>query len=49
MKPTLVGEHAFPMTGFVCESALVSFGRSGGIMSTAKPELHYQCNSQAKK
>ena len=33
----LVGEHAH-----------VTFGGSGGIMSTAIPELPYPCNSKAK-
>ena len=28
--------------------AHVTFGGSGGIMSTAGPDLHYPCNSQAK-
>ena len=41
-------EHAFSLTGFVCESAHVAFGGSGGIRSTARPELPYPCNSQAK-
>ena len=35
IKPPLVGEHAFPLTGFVCEP--VPFGGSGGIMSVALP------------
>ena len=48
IKPLLVGEHAFPLTGFVCETAHVTFGCSGGIRSTARPELPYPCNSQAK-
>ena len=47
-KPPLVGEHAFPLTGFVCWSAQVTFCGSGGIMSTARPELPYPCVSQAK-
>ena len=41
-------EHAFPLTGFVCELANVIFGCSGGIMTTARPELPYPCVSQAK-
>ena len=41
-------EHAFPLTGFVCKEAHVTFGGSGGIMTTARPELPYPCNSQAK-
>ena len=49
-KPPLVGEHAFPLMGFVCRSAHVAFGGSGGIMSTARSELPYPyiCNSQTK-
>ena len=34
IKPSLEGEHAFPLTGFVCWLAHVTFGGSGGIMST---------------
>ena len=48
IKPPLVGEHAFPPMGFVCRSAHVTFGGSGGIRSTARPGLPYLCNSQAK-
>ena len=48
IKPPLVGEHAFPLTGFVCRSAYVTFGGSGGIRSTARSELPYPCVSQAK-
>ena len=48
IKPPSVGEHAFPLTGFVCMAAHVIFGGSGGIMSTAIPELPYPCVSQAK-
>ena len=48
IKPPLVREHAFPLTGFVCMEAHVTFGGSGGIMSTARSELPYPCNSQAK-
>ena len=48
IKPPLVGEHAFPLTGFVCMAAHVTFGGSGGIWSTARLELPYPCNSQAK-
>ena len=29
IKPPLVGEHAFPLTGFVCKEAHVTFGGSG--------------------
>ena len=43
-----MGEHAFPLTGFVCKNVHVIFGGSGGIMSTASPELPYPCVSQAK-
>ena len=35
IKPPLAGEHAFPPTGFVCLEARVTFGGSGGIMTTA--------------
>ena len=48
IKPPLVGEHAFPLMGFVCMEAHVTFGGSGGIMSTARPKLPYPCVSQAK-
>ena len=48
IKPPLVGEHAFLVTGFVCKKAHVTFGGSGGIRSTARPELPYPCVSQAK-
>ena len=48
IKPLLVGEHAFPLTGFVCETAHITFGGSGGIRSTARLELPYPCYSQAK-
>ena len=48
IKPPLVVEHAFPLTGFVCMVAHVTFGGSGGIMTTARPELPYPCVSQAK-
>ena len=48
IKPPLVFEHAFPLTGFVCMAANVTFGGSGGIMTTARPELPYPCVSQAK-
>ena len=39
IKPPLVGEHAFPLTGFVCKEADVTFGGSGGIMTTARVAL----------
>ena len=48
IKPPLVGEHAFPLTGFVCKEAHVTFCGSGGIRSTARPGLPYPCVSQAK-
>ena len=48
IKPSLVGEHAFPLTGFVCKTAHITFGGRVGVMSTARPELPYPCNSQAK-
>ena len=48
IKPPLVGEHAFPLMGFVCMEAHVTFGGSGGIRSTARPELPYPCDSQTK-
>ena len=48
IKPPLVVEHAFPLTGFVCMEAHVTFGGSGGIRSTARPELPYPCYSHAK-
>ena len=48
IKPPLVAEHAFPLTGFVCKEAHLTLGGSGGIRSTARPELPYPCYSQAK-
>ena len=48
IKPPLVGEHAFPLTRFVCRMAHVTFGGSGGIMTTARPELPCPCNSQSQ-
>ena len=48
IKPPLVGEHAFPLTGFICMATRVAFGGSGGINSTARPGLPYACVSQAK-
>ena len=47
IKPSLVGKHAFPLTGFVCKKAHVTFGGSSWIMTTARPELPYSYNSQA--
>ena len=46
-----MGEHAFPLTAFVCMKAHVTFGGSGGIRSTARQELPcpcVSCVSQAK-
>ena len=40
-KPLLLVEHVFPLTEFVGSSADVTFGGSGGIMSTARAELPY--------
>ena len=48
IKPPMVGEHAYPLPGFVCLVAHVTYGGSGGIWSTARPELPNPCNSQAK-
>ena len=48
IKPPLVGEHAFPLTGFICKTAYVTFGGSGGIMSIAWLELPYPCNSSGR-
>ena len=48
IKPPLLGEHAFPLTGFVCMAAHVTLCGSGGIRSTARPELPYPCVFQAK-
>ena len=48
IKPPLEGEHAFPLTGFVCKEAHITFGGSGGIRSISRSELPYPCNSQAK-
>ena len=48
ITPPLVVEHAFPLTVFVCKETHVTFGGSGGIRSTARPELSYPCASQAK-
>ena len=39
IKPPLVGEHAFPLTGFVCKEAHVTFGGSGGMTGVALPML----------
>ena len=48
IKPPLAGEHAFPLTGFVCKEAHVTFGGSSGKRSIAIPELPYPCVTQAK-
>ena len=36
-----MGEHAFPLTGFVSMVVHVTNGGNGGIMSTARLELPY--------
>ena len=36
IKPPLAGEHAFPLTGFVCKAAHVTFRGSGGIRATGR-------------
>ena len=43
-------EHAFPLTGFAVALArlFVTFGGSGGMMTTAGTELPYPCSPQAK-
>ena len=38
----------FPLTGFVCKEAHVTFGGSGGLRSNARPELPYPCTFRAK-
>ena len=48
IRPPLVGEHAFPLTGFVCMEAHFTLGGSGEIRSTTRPGLPYRCVSQAK-
>ena len=48
IKQPYLGEHAFPLMRFVCESNHVTFGVRSGIRSTARPELPYPCNSKAK-
>ena len=48
IKPPLVGEHGFPLTGFVLRVGSVTIGGSGGIMLTARPELPFLCYFQAK-
>ena len=49
-KSPLVDEHDFPRTGFSCSLArlFVTFGGSGGIMTTAGQELPYPCSPQVK-
>ena len=42
-KPPLVGEHAFPLTEFVGLMAHATFCGSGGIISTARPEMSHPC------
>ena len=41
-------EHAFPPIGFAVAWLFVTFGGSGGIMTSAGPELPYPCSSQVK-
>ena len=36
IKPPLLGEHAFPLTGFVSKKVYVTFGGSSGIRSSAR-------------
>ena len=44
-----MGKQAFQLTGFVSESAQLHFyGGSSRILSTARPELPYLCNSQCE-
>ena len=43
-----MGEHAFPLTGFVCMVAQVSFGAADLVAVVARPEQPYPCNSLAK-
>ena len=42
IKPPLVDKHAFPLTGYVCKTAHVTFGASGRIMSTARLETSWR-------
>ena len=46
----MVDEHAFPPTGFAVglSRLFVTFGGSGGIITTARTELPYPCSFQAK-
>ena len=47
-KSPFVVEQAFPLTEFVGSvTAHTTFVGRGGIMSTARPELHYPCISRA--
>ena len=47
-NPLRVVEHAFSRTEFVCEPVHAANTSSGGILSTARPELPYPCISEAK-
>ena len=42
-----MGEHPFPLTGFVCKEAHVTVVGSDGMRSSARPELPYPCHSKA--
>ena len=48
--PVIILEHAFSTDGvcFGLARLFVTFGGSGGIMTTARPGLPYPCNPQAK-
>ena len=39
IKTPLVGQHAFPLTGFDCKEARDTFGDRSGIRSTDGPEF----------
>ena len=47
-KPTLSDEHVSFTDGICLRVGSITFGGSVGIMSTARPELPYRCNSQTK-
>ena len=47
-KPSMVVEHAFPLTAYVGLSANATFGGSGGIMLTARTGVALPMNLQAK-
>ena len=44
IKPPLVVEHAFPLTGFVCKEAHVTFAGSGGIRCLVTPSMTCFCS-----